>query len=293
MRGTSTVVDATLFLVLVSAAAVTLAGLPAEPPQPDGEAAEFAAVLATSTAQVNYSLAPSAGRIRRADTSPSAGGPAFDRTAHGTLAGLLADAAVGNVTVDGTQVTHTSDGFERRVAKAVGDAIRVSGNRVAVRATWEPYPGADVVGHVRVGPEPPPAVDVRAAVIAVPSGFPDVRDRAVATARTQGYGGVARVVAAGIVEGLFPPRATRLALRGDPPVDALTAHRYRRIAELSGATVEASVGAARTEEANRRLTQALAARVEADLRAAFDSPLAAARAVAVGEVRITVRTWSA
>jgi hypothetical protein len=44
--------------------------------------------------------------------------------------------------------------------------------------------------------------------------------------------------------------------------------------------------------ANDRLSRALAVTLERDLQTSFDSPRAAARLVAVGEVRLVVRRWS-
>lgn len=288
MRGASTTLDAAVFLLLVTAAVGTLAASVA--PEGRGSADASARVVATTTASVEYTLAPGA---RRADESlvafPVESGPEFRRVAHGSLAELLAEAAVGNVTVRGEPVAHAGDGFERTVANATENATR---RRVAARAVWEPYRGAPVRGQARAGPRPPPDADVSAVTLTVSSGMPEARKRALRAAREDGYAAVARVVARATVRGLFPPNATRLALRGDYPVDALVEYRYRRTARLLDADVAAPVGAARTERANRRLARALAAELERDLRATFESPEAAARAVRVGEVRVVVRRWS-
>jgi len=290
MRAMHAVVDALLFLLLVGAAVGALT-VPGER-LGAGTADAATATLTTSTAEVEYTLAPGA---RHADETlvafPETEGPEFRRTTHGTLAELLATAAVGNVAIDGTQVTRTSDDLERSVRRETRNATR-SGHRVAVRAVWEPYPGAPVAGQVRVGPRPSPTTDVWASTTTVDSGLPDARERAVTAAAQDGYGGVARAVAATVVRGLFPPAVTRLALHDDYPLDALVAYRYRRVAALTDASVADPVTAADTERANAELTDALAPRIEADLRSSYESPRAAARAVAVGEVRITVRVWS-
>lgn len=290
MRAMHAVVDAALFLLLVGAAVGTLS-LPAERLQP-GTADAATTTLTTSTAEIDYTLAPGA---RHANETlvpfPSTEGPEFERTAHGTLAELLATAATNGVTIDGREVTHTGDDLDREVRGEVRNATR-GGRRVAVRAVWEPYPDAPVAGRVRVGPQPPPDTDVWASRTTVDSGFPTVRERATVAATTDGYAGVARVVANAVVRGLFPPDVTRLALHGDYPLDALVAYRYRRVATLTGADVAGPVAAGEPERANERLAAALAPRLEADLRASFESPRAAASAVRVGEVRITVRVWS-
>lgn len=290
VRGASTVLDAAVFLLLVTAAVATLTASIA--PVDDGPGAGRAAeIVATSTVAVTYSLAPG---TRHADerlvTFPVESSPEFGRAAHGTHASLLAAAAVGNVTVRGTQLTHTYDGFERAVANATENATR---RRVTVRAVWTPYRGAPVRGQASTGPQPPVDADVSAVTLTVDSDLPTVRGRARDAASEDGYAGVARVVARAVVRGLFPPNETRLALHGDYPVDALMEYRYRRAGRLLNASVAEAVVDAETERANRRLSQSLTAPFERDIRASFSTPEAAARAVRVGEVRVVVRRWSA
>ncbi len=297
-RGVSTVVDATVFLLLVGGAIATLVagsgGLSAveEDPRPRANpAAEGATLLATNTASVNYSLTP-------ATRSPADGvdfhqteGAGFERRAHGTLAGLLADAAVGNATFEGRRLSRDGVGFERSVAATVRDRLDRPGVRTRVVATWEPYPDAPVRGSVRVGEAPPRNVDVHAATMRVESTVPASRERARRAAVDDGYAGVARAVAAAVVRGRFPPAETRLALRGDYPVDALTVQRYRRTGSVLGVQLQVD-GGANVSDVNDRLTTALAGRLEADLAERYSSPAAAADDVETATVRVTVRTWS-
>ena len=99
MRATSTVLDAALFLLLVGGALVTLS-LPVAPTPADGGADATAEVLATSTVDVTYSLAPGARRANQSLVAfPETAGPGFRRRAHGTLAGHLATAAVALVAI--------------------------------------------------------------------------------------------------------------------------------------------------------------------------------------------------
>lgn len=287
-RGVSTLVDAAAFLLLVSAAVATLAA-PAVAPERAPSADAAAERLSTATANPRYSLAPGA---RHANESLVAfehtEGPEFDRAAHGSVASLLADAAVGNATVDGRELTHTDDGFERAVGAAARDA---TARRVRVRAVWTPYPGAPVRGVVTAGPRPPPDARVGATTLTVDSGVPAARERARSAARTDGYAGVARIVARATVRGLFPPDELRLALRGDYPVSALARYRYLRAARLVDADVREPVREVEPRVANERLSRALAARMERDLRNRFETPAAAARAVHTGDVRLVVRRW--
>lgn len=294
MRAVSTVLDTALFLLLVGAAMATLA-LPAGPLQfADADAADPTAdTLATSTADVRYSLAPGA---RRADENlvsfPRESGPAFVRTAHGTLADHLGTAAVGTLTVGGQRVTHTRDGFRERVRNATQTALRGRDHLAQVRAVWEPYPDAPMGGQFVVGPSPPPAVTVHAATVTVDSGLPAARQQARATAEMGGYDEVADAVATRVITGLFPPGASEDALLGDYPVNRLVTYRYRRLGSLLEANVSAAVQSNNVGGANAALADALSDRLAADMRPQFESPAAAADAVRVGTVRLTVRTWS-
>lgn len=279
------VLDAAIFLVLASAAVGALA-LPVHRPAA-GSADDVATVVATSTAGVNYTLAPAGEAGDRAGSARA--GEA--RTARGTLAQLLAAAAVRDVSIGGEELTAADDGYERAVVAATANATR-DGRPVAVDAVWEPYPDAPVRGHVHAGPRPPSTADVWSVSLRVGSGFPAARARAGRAAETDGYAGVARVVTRALVAGLFPPDATAVALGDDYPVDALARHRYRRFAGLVGASVAGPVEKRIPRRANERLARALAPQIEADLRTSYDSPGAAAGAVSVATVRVTVRTWS-
>lgn len=298
MRAISTVADVTLCLLLVGGAIGTLvAGTgtmqsgDSQPAASGNPAAEDAALLATTTATVNYSMAPATESPEEGVSFHRTEGPAFRRTAHGTLASLLSDAAVGNATVEDESLSHAGDEFERNLSSTVRDRLGRRGVRTSVHATWEPYPGAPVGGEIGVGEDPPRDVDVHAATLAVDSGVPSSDQRARRAARTDGYRGVARVVADSIVRGLFPPDETRLALRGEYPVDTLTAQRYRRTARVLDAG-PLRIGETNVSDANDRLRVALARRLEADLTGRYDAPEAAARAVDTDTVDITVRTWS-
>lgn len=298
---TSAVLDVALCLLLVSAAAVTLVTVPdAVDGDVDGDRADaVATTLTTSTATVNYSLAAGA---RRADDDlvafPTTSGPEFERSTHGTLAGLLADAAVGTVTVADGPLTHTDDEFRDAVRERVERDVADDGVQLIVR--WEPYRGSHVDSRLAAGPSPPPSATVHAATVSVPSGLPSTRDDARSAAAKSGYEGVARVVAERVVAGLFPPDDLRFALRGDYPVSRFAEYRYRRAGEAYGVDVDGGEsgsdggdGEIRPTDANDRLTDAVADAVERDLRTTFDSPEEAATSVRVAEVRIVVRTWSA
>lgn len=268
VRGVSTVLDAALFCLLVTAAVATLA-VPSAPPPEEGTADGTARALATSTVTVEHG----------------------DRTAHGTPATLLGRAAVRSATLDGT-ATAAGGRFRRAVADAAHRVARHRSHGVRLRAAWRPYPDASLRGVVTAGPTPPPDADVDATQVVVPGPVPVVEERALEAASRDGYAGVARVLAAAVVRARFPPEAARLALYGPGTADR-TAARYQAFAGAVGVSVDEPLGAANATRANRRLAAALAARIERDLRGTFDDPSAAARGLTAGRVTVTVRTWSA
>jgi len=286
-RATSTVVDVTLFLLFVGAAAgAVVNGATVESPDAGNAANEGAELLATSTAGVEYRLDP-AGDPPRWTTNATA---SHRRTAHGTVAELLGDAAMSRVRIDGQRLSAAGRGFETGVANLTRKRLRGWHHRSSVRARWVPYEGAPVNATIRVGERPPPSKDVRAATLTVPSPTASVRTEVMRAADRDGYDGVARVVAGAVVDGLFPPVAARLALEGEYPSRRLVRTRYRRAEAVLGAAVSVRAGA--TERMNDELTAALTERFERDMRERFDSPAAAAGTVSTGEITITVRTWS-
>ncbi len=287
-RAMSAVADVTVFLLLIGAAAGTLvSGVGVETPAATtNPAADQASMLATSTASVEYELlVPPSEHGRPPDHATRR-----QRTSHGTVAELLGEAAMSGVTVDGERVSSAGTDFESQVAGATRDRLHSRGHRTSVRVTWAPYPGAPLRSEYHVGDRPPDAIDVRAATVTVPSGMENVSEPAREAAKTDGYDGVATVVARSVVNGLFPPTQSRYALRGDYPSDVLMAARYERMADLTGASV--AVERQSTVEMNHDLTPVLATRLRTDMRSQYDSPTDAARAVRVSRVRVTVRTWS-
>jgi len=287
-RAMSAVADVTVFLLLVGAAAGTLvSGVGVEKPAATtNPAAAQASTLATSTASVEHDLRVPASDSRR----PPDHATRRQRTSHGTIAELLGEATMSGVTIDGTRLSSAGTDFESEVRAAARDRFHGRGHRTSVRVTWSPYPGAPVKSEYRVGDRPPAAADVRAAMVTVPSGMTNVSEPAREAAKTDGYDGVATVVARSVVDGLFPPVQSKYALRGDYPSDVLMAARYERMANLTGTPV--AVERQSTSEMNRDLTTALAARLRTDMRSRYDSPEDAATAVQTSRIRVTVRTWS-
>jgi|AntRauTorcE11898_2_1112593.scaffolds.fasta_scaffold01155_5 hypothetical protein len=287
---TATALDACLCLLLISAAAVTVTSAPgtAEPSAETGvadanRADAVAETLTAATADVPYRLQPVPG-------SADHGNPEFERVAHGTLASLLAEAAVRTVHVDGTALTGTSEAFANAVRETVRERLPP---RTRVEVRWEPYPGAHLGRQFAVGPSPPPDTDVHAETIRAPSGVDSPPAEAVSSAADEGFDALARVAAESLVRGLFPPAKGRLALGGDAPVDDLVRHRYRRASEVYGVETAEPIEDTDTQAANRRIAAAMRNQIAADLRKNAESPGEVAGSLELDTVKITVRTWSA
>ena len=268
VRAVSTVADAVVFLLLVSAAVAALAVPPSTPTPPRAE--PTAATLTTTT------LAVPLGRV---------GESAFRRTARGTPAGLLARAALANATLDGRRLLPGS--LPRRVGSAVFDARPAATVRVVAR--WRPYPGASLSGRVAVGSPPPRDAVTDVAVVTVPSGMtldPE-RTREVAEA---GYHALARLVAERLVSRLFPPGAGRSNVATEA-ARVRTVPRYRRFAAVVGADVRGPLADRSPRTARTRLVDALAGRLTTDVRRRFETPGQAAEALGLDTVRLRVVRW--
>lgn len=274
MRAVSTVLDVSLFLLLVSAAVATLAVPAADPPSATAD--RTAETLAATTTNVTYPV-------------PAASSP-DDRTvtATGTDAALLGRGAVANLTLAGESVAPGSAPFRRAVRNRTEAALAWSPGRTAVVALWEPYPGAPLRGRLTAGADVPPGVEVSTATATVPASIPSVGHAATEGAE-DGYRGVADPIAAAVVE-------TTVAADGvggtGPGAVAIRDGRLRAYTDALGIrTVGLETGggrAATAENVERRLAEHLAA----DMRDRFDSPGAAADAVRTGTVRVVVREWS-
>lgn len=276
---TSTTLDVCLCLLLVSASALVVVGAPDPVERADGRARPTATALATGVTAVEYD--------REGAGTDAASPRADDRRVEATYADHLARTAVAATTVGDADAFRVPEGYESGVRRAVESAV--GGNRTQVVSVWRPYRNATLGGRVAVGPAPPPSATVHAAVVAVPTRFPAARDRAL-TASDAGFGAVARVVARGVVAGLFPRHRTRARLRdGGAAADRVT-RRYRAVAAALGVDVGGPAG--NVAAANAALAEALASRFDRGLRAEFESPRAAARTVGLRTARVVVRTWS-
>lgn len=275
-------------LLLLSAAVMTLT-LPATESAPERTVDETATVLATTTADIEYRLSAEAldAADSRAVSSGTTDRPAWlgERERHGTLAGLLARAAVTNASYEGHRLAPEAAPFREAVRT---ETEAVLPERTAVRARWEPYPDAPIAGTVRAGERPPPGVDVQTATLKVP--LPELA-AGVGSAEQTGYEAVAATTADAIVSGLLP--ATRGELSTDDGlVRAALDHRYRVLAGDAPIQVTQLLLADRVESLNGRVSNALSRQLATDMREQFARPEEATAAVDSGTVWLTVERWS-
>jgi hypothetical protein len=291
-RGVSTVLDVAVCLLFVTAAVGVLTT--ADRPVPDGSnsADRAASLLGTTTATVHYAATGGDGTDPERATvacRPTTADARADgcRTAHGTVADLLARVAVADATDDETAASP----FERGVRNATRQRLAGVHASWQVVVTWRAYPDAPLGGRVAVGTDPQPGSDVHTATLRVPVADGTVRAGTSGDAPT--VDAVARRAASATVARLFPPEPTRLALVAGAPTDRRTAGRYRRTAVTLGVGLDGAVGDGSVRRANAVLVEALAARYSRDLDARTDAPGDAAALVSVGTATVTVRTWSA
>jgi hypothetical protein len=290
-RAVSTVLDVAVCLLFVTAAVGVLTTADRPVPDDSNSADRAASLLGTTTATVHYA-ATGAGATgtERATTAcrpaTDEGRPDGCRTAHGTVAGLLARVAVADVSD-----TETADSpFERGVRNATRQRLAGVQSSWQVVVTWRAYPDAPLGGRVAVGDDPPPGIDVHTATLRVPVAEGIARAGTGGDART--VEAVARRAASATITRLFPPEPTRLALVDGSPADRLTAGRYRRTAATLGVGLDGAVEDGSVRRANDVLVEALAARYARGLDARTDAPGDAAALVSVETATVTVRTWS-
>lgn len=261
---TSTVLDAGVFLLLVSASVLALVAVddPAEQPSEEG------GVLAT-TATVAFDPrgSESTGDVR---TDPSRG----ERRVHGSLRGLLAEATVAGAGIGDAAVDPDGVAFGRAVEREVAARL---GPNTRVVARWNPIGESDFGGEVSVGPEPPSDRPVRTEVIAVPTPF------APANAADQS---AVRAFASGFVAARFPAAELRAALRGEDAAAAHAASRYRHASAVVLGDESAVVNAT-PREANAAIARGLARALSNGSRDRGDR----SERREVASVRIVVRRW--
>lgn len=259
-RGVSTVLDVSVCLLLVGAAVTTVvASVPETTTHPQVDADTTANSLGTVTASIPVT---------------------DDRRAHDTLAGHLTTAAISNSSLDGDPLVYPL--YPNAVRRAVRDHVD---ERTRITVRWGPYPNASLEGRMNVGSEPPSTADVSTTRWTVDSGM-------APPGSADSFEALAKALSTAYINYLFPTERTRISLL-DPRTAEQTAARYRTAAETLDVNIDKELVDASTRRANDRLADALAVRLEADLRTAYPSPKAAANEETLDEIEIVVVRWSA
>lgn len=295
-RAVNTVADVSLAIVLVTAAIALVAAAPEDAPasHDQAEADQTAEVLSTATLSVPYALDPVV-----AATAPDRGYDETElrRASHGTVATLVADAAVASLTgPDGQRLSPMGEVYEDAIDTRFEARLVGSNFETNVTAIWEPYDGTTLRGTATVGEPVPPTAEYSSVRLTVPSGFESVGSDA---ANESGFESVATRVADTLLEGYQPPLSTKRALESSGLERELAVFRYRQLARLIDGTApddrrlrrDIDPDAASPTQLNRYLSIHLADQIEANLRATYDSAEAAADAVSTGTVTVIVRTW--
>ncbi|UTF53019.1 DUF7284 family protein [Natronosalvus rutilus] len=175
-RAVSTVLDVALCLVLMSAA-VGVLGIYLAGDEDTGHTPETAThaveLLDSTTVSVEYTLEPA---LERAPEG-AYGEPddytrsELTRVTHGPAAGVLADAALANVSLEDEPLTQEGHLFATAIEGPIASEFAVVDGDVAVAAHWTPYEGAPLEGRASIGPTPSPTADVSSVSMTVPSGF--------------------------------------------------------------------------------------------------------------------------
>ncbi len=261
-RGVSTVLDVSLGLLLMSAAIGVVVTQTTPAPPPD-RAADTAALVATATESVTYTPGPESAVYNRS------------RHDHGTVARLLASAAIANASIDGRPVAPAGD-YERAVTGAARNILASVDGQVSITARWDPIDGGPVAGRVTVGPAPPSGVDLHAARVTITLDGEDWRTH---------HENDTRAAARATVDTLFPPSRVAPA-RVSPGEDRrIVDARYRAASEALGVDPARPTNATSAVWANRYLAVALSERLAAAELAVTD------RTVAPATVEIVVYTW--
>jgi hypothetical protein len=312
-RGVNTVADVAFALLFVAAAVAVLSGYHFQEgaEHEPFDADRTAAVVGSATVNVSYSVEPTLESARSELDPDRLSGESgtrkpnhgeLRRITHGSIAELAGAAAVANLTrtgEDSERLTATGDRYAGALDERVQSRLVGSQFETRITALWRPYDGAPLAGRVTVGADPPPDESVSTAELTLASGFDPVRRQAIEAAESGGYDAVAEIVASAIVRGYLPAKRSRYALEAGGARRTLAIYRYERMATIvdgtssEAAVLDDSLRRSRSDPraVNEYLASGLAGELAADMADRYENPLAAARALSVGEVTVAVSTW--
>lgn len=324
-RSISTVLDVSLALVLISASVLMLfVFAQSEDTQSNPvRADQTAETLAGTTASVEYSIDEVLENDGEYDSDIFADVPEdshyLDRSAHGSVTGLLADASVANVAFWDNRWTRAGIGFERAVNGVTLGSITGLNHSVRLNAIWRPHEGSGIVGEAAAGQAVPPDAAVNSVTFVAPSGMDSVTEKLEDEYQPDGeFDDTAEIVAEEVLGGLLPPEKMQRSLESTSTSRDLALYRYNRMSrvmdtihdedwpdedlvdpdwELGYPFDKSDLG---RQEANALFLneymaeQTLKHKIREDLQGTFDGVPTVEEltaAVSVDEVQVTVRTW--
>ncbi|WP_440772656.1 DUF7284 family protein [Natronorubrum sp. DTA28] len=156
----------------------------------------------------------------------------YTRTDYGSATGLLADAAVTNLHIDGERILPYGDDFEDAVDASTASALLGANHEFYVVAEWEPYDGAAINGTATAGERPPPNEDVSSRTITASSDLPAVEEADLSTESGEPNDALetaGAAIGAAIIEGYLPPESTQRTLESQGLSRELTVYHYERL----------------------------------------------------------------
>lgn len=305
-RGVSTVADVSLAIVVLVVAIGTLVAFAddASRSHDPSQGPQTVETLGASTLTVTYSVGPALDSPASPGDRDEYSDDELRRVSHGTLVGLAAAGTMANLSFgtgrESVRLSVEGQQYETVLDERFRASLVASSFETHLTAVWRPYEDAPVQGRLTLGQRPPPDVETSLTRLSVSSGVRPVREAAVAAVERDGdYRAVAELVAEAVVDGLLSEVESQRALERSGLERELVVYRYRRLAAvLDGVapddrTMRANLprDAADARKLNDYLSDALARWLATDMESRFETAGAAARALELAELTVSVRTW--
>ena len=194
----------------------------------------------------------------------------YTRTDHGSATGLLADATVTNLHIDGEQILPYANDFEDAVDASMASALLGANREFYVVAEWEPYEGAAINGTATAGERPPPNEDISSRTITASSDLPAVEEADLSTESDESDDALetaGAAIGAAIIEGYLPPESTQRTLESQGLSRELTVYHYERLV----APLEYEFGEETNSDGETPLNRSEADALEANERVLYGS----------------------
>lgn len=315
-RAVSTVVDVTLAILLVVVSLGLVVGVTDEPASSDvSMATETAETIGATTVTVSYSLesaldTANSELINDADAYDDA---TLTRNSHGTLAELLATAAVTNWSSSTIAQQSASDrnnsvllpanaAFVEAIEETYMEDISPTNRdyEIYIRAVWRPFDASAVRGEAEIGTTPPEHARQNLAHLRIPSGIQSVqRETNESAVAAHEYDVVAEKLATAVIEERVPPAQSQRTLEGSGIAREVVILRYLQLAEfvpgIESHDPHVTDNLRREYVNTTAITESLIAGLqeifESELENSFSNAHEAVAALRTEEVLIAITTW--